>query len=244
MHEEEAPTGTVKKFTSTAQCRQSCLPEFRTFPIHTTCLIYVLPSLCSPHLRAPSEGLSSSLWQVYIFWVNLERRASSYLACLESTKRPPTISALLIDVSGTLLVGSEPTTSAVDAFNRLISSDVPVRLCSNTSKESTADLVQNMTSLGFTLLDVPLTKVDPSIRGASPEGRSGGTKLVWTSIGAVAQTLKDLGRNTCVHQALLGTFQPLFLSYQTIFASLRFRKGRSFKCLTSIQTGLKHDVNE
>jgi len=122
------------------------------------------------------------------------------------TKRP-TIAALLIDVSGTLRVGSEPTPGAVDAFKRLLASEFPFRLCSNTSKESTADLVDDLHALGFALSDAQsaLNKSDDL-----SAGRATAPNLVWTSIGAVAQTLKDIGSTTYVHKIIFYVSCPLF----------------------------------
>ena len=53
--------------------------------------------------------------------------------------RPP-LCALLIDLSGTLHVGSAPTPGAVRALARLRAAALPLRLCSNASKEATGAL--------------------------------------------------------------------------------------------------------
>ena len=92
----------------------------------------------------------------------------------------PRIRALLIDVSGTLQVGASPTPGAVQALSRLRSAGIPFKLCSNTSKESTQSLVSRLTAQGF------------DIR-YEPESQS--SKEVWTSIGAVKQMLRQLGRS-------------------------------------------------
>ncbi len=91
----------------------------------------------------------------------------------------PLIRALLIDVSGTLQVGVCPTPGAVQALSRLRSAGIPFKLCSNTSKESTQSLVSRLTAQGFDIRD---------------EAESQGSKEVWTSIGAVKQALRQLGR--------------------------------------------------
>lgn len=111
--------------------------------------------------------------------------------------RPP-ISALLIDVSGNLHVGSEPTPGAVDALHRLISMGFPLRLCSNTSKESTLDLVKRLDELGF-----GISKAQTSMTQVGPDGSHTPSRLVWTSIGAVAQALKGVGSTTYVLSASL-----------------------------------------
>ena len=90
----------------------------------------------------------------------------------------PFICALLVDVSGTLQVGTCPTPGAVQALGRLRSAGIPFKLCSNTSKESTQSLVSRLTAQGFGIRD---------------EAESQGSKEVWTSIGAVKQTLRQLG---------------------------------------------------
>jgi len=114
--------------------------------------------------------------------------------------RPP-ISALLIDVSGNLHVGSEPTPGAVGALQRLISMGFPFRLCSNTSKESTLDLVKRLDELGFGIskAQTTLTQVGPpSGDHVGPDISHNPARLVWPSIGAVAQALKDIGSTVYV----------------------------------------------
>ncbi|KAG8792267.1 hypothetical protein FRC19_004595 [Serendipita sp. 401] len=59
------------------------------------------------------------------------------------------IKALLIDLSGTLHVGSEPIKGAVAAIQKLRQAKVPFRFCSNTSKESSAALIHRLNNAGF-----------------------------------------------------------------------------------------------
>jgi len=84
---------------------------------------------------------------------------------------PPLIRALLIDISGTLLVGSSPTPGAAEALATLRSAHIPFRLCSNTSKESSDAVHERMRAAG---LDVRREEV-------------------WTSVGALRAVLKALG---------------------------------------------------
>ncbi|KDR71145.1 hypothetical protein GALMADRAFT_254365 [Galerina marginata CBS 339.88] len=101
----------------------------------------------------------------------------------------PHIAALLIDISGTLHIGRNPTPGAVKAFHRLGELSIPFRLCSNTSKESSASLIKRLGSMGFNILDT-----SGSTRGTSDAGdKAGSQRLVWTSIGAVAQVIMDMG---------------------------------------------------
>ncbi|KAL1732915.1 HAD-like domain-containing protein [Schizophyllum commune] len=87
------------------------------------------------------------------------------------------IRALLIDLSGTLHIGSNPTPSAVKALQRLRDAGIPFRFCSNTSKESTDSLTERLRSMGF------------DVRSDGP-GRE-----LWTSIGAVTAALHKFGLN-------------------------------------------------
>lgn len=83
----------------------------------------------------------------------------------------PPIRALLIDISGTLLVGSSPTPGAVQALAKLRAAHIPFRLCSNTSKESSDAVHERMRAAG---LDVRREEL-------------------WTSIGSLRAMLKDFG---------------------------------------------------
>jgi hypothetical protein len=84
----------------------------------------------------------------------------------------PRIRAALIDLSGTLFTGSSPTQDAVDALKRLRAVDLPIRFCSNSSKESTAAVCNRMRKIGFEL-------------SADSE--------VWTSLGATSRLLQLRG---------------------------------------------------
>jgi ribonucleotide monophosphatase NagD (HAD superfamily) len=93
----------------------------------------------------------------------------------------PALRAFLIDISGTLHVGSTPTAGSVEAFRRLQNSGVPFRLCSNTSKEATCDISARLRGLGFEL--------ESRENAESSEG----PREVWTSIGAVGRVMQDAG---------------------------------------------------
>ncbi|EPQ59855.1 hypothetical protein GLOTRDRAFT_56121 [Gloeophyllum trabeum ATCC 11539] len=89
----------------------------------------------------------------------------------------PQIVALLIDLSGTLHIGSDPVPRAVSAVQKLRQLNIPFRFCTNTSKESTNDLKDRLRRMGF--------EVRP--------GNNGEQEEVWTSIGAVKRALTSKG---------------------------------------------------
>lgn len=96
--------------------------------------------------------------------------ASTQMASQANSQRPP-IRALLIDISGTLLIGSSPTPGAVWALAELRAAHIPFRLCSNTSKESSDAVHERMRAAG---LDVRREEL-------------------WTSVSSLRAVLKALG---------------------------------------------------
>ncbi|KAL5514126.1 hypothetical protein ACEPAG_2887 [Sanghuangporus baumii] len=80
----------------------------------------------------------------------------------------PAIRALLVDLSGTLHIGSNAVPGAADALKRIHQIGIPVRFCSNTSKESTASLRSKLIKMGFEVNDGEL----------------------WTSLGALKDVIK------------------------------------------------------
>ncbi|CDZ97963.1 Predicted sugar phosphatase (HAD superfamily) [Phaffia rhodozyma] len=57
------------------------------------------------------------------------------------------LSALLIDLSGTLHIADKPTPRAAEAIQKLRSAKIPIRFCSNTSKESSSSLLSRLEKL-------------------------------------------------------------------------------------------------
>lgn len=80
----------------------------------------------------------------------------------------PKLRALLIDLSGTLHIGDQATPGAAEALRRARDAGLAIRFCSNTSKESTADLKSRLTKIGFAVNDGEL----------------------WTSLGALKNVLE------------------------------------------------------
>lgn len=97
--------------------------------------------------------------------------------------RPP-IRALLLDLSGTLHVGSTPTTHATHALAHLrthnaqhTTARIPYRFCSNTSKEGRTELEHRLRTIGFELNAPAADEVE--------QGRE-----LWTSLGALTSELR------------------------------------------------------
>ncbi|KAI0002548.1 haloacid dehalogenase-like hydrolase domain-containing protein 2 [Russula compacta] len=83
----------------------------------------------------------------------------------------PVIKALLIDLSGTVHTATQPIAMSPQAIQRLRSSSIPFRFCSNTSKESTSALRRRLANMGIETHDGEL----------------------WTSIGVVNSLLRAKG---------------------------------------------------
>jgi Haloacid dehalogenase-like hydrolase len=97
------------------------------------------------------------------------------LNLMSPTRTRPLIAALLIDLSGTLHIGSSPTPDAARAVQRLREAKFPFRFCSNTSKESRSELCSRLDAMGI-------------------RTQSEGEKVdVWTSLVAVRTFLQARG---------------------------------------------------
>jgi len=83
----------------------------------------------------------------------------------------PAIKALLIDLSGTILLDAQPIAKSPHAIRRLRAHSTPFRFCSNTSKESTLSLRSKLADIGIETRD----------------------DEVWTSVGAVNSLLRAKG---------------------------------------------------
>jgi hypothetical protein len=135
------------------------------------------------------------------------------------TPRPP-LAALLLDLSGTLHVGSAPTPRAVQALQRLREAGVPFRFCSNTSKEGKAELAERLRGMGFEVL----TRHHPGPGSLANRGDAGGEEELWTSLGAVGEAVRRLDVQRFVRAiSIYIAFTP---SASTIPSVLLFRSFR------------------
>ena len=130
----------------------------------------------------------------------------------------PIIRALLIDLSGTVHVATQPTPRSPDAIQRLRNSSIPFRFCSNTSKESTATLCDKLARMGIETRD----------------------NEVWTSIGAVNSLLRAKGVQRCVLQ----THHPLEMEMNTGRPLILASESAATECLGDIKDdpALPHDA--
>jgi hypothetical protein len=83
----------------------------------------------------------------------------------------PAIRGILIDLSGTIHVGTQPIPGSIRVIQRLRASSIPFRFCSNTSKHSTTALRSQLAKMGIETHD----------------------NEVWTSIGVVNSLLRAKG---------------------------------------------------
>jgi ribonucleotide monophosphatase NagD (HAD superfamily) len=91
---------------------------------------------------ATLKPLSFSFHSSHRFFVSLAKSMTSTLPL-------PTI---LVDLSGTLHIGNEPTTpDAVDSLAKLRARGLPVRFVTNTTKESCQDLLTKVRGIGFNI---------------------------------------------------------------------------------------------
>ncbi|KAF8838162.1 HAD-like protein [Paxillus ammoniavirescens] len=132
------------------------------------------------------------------------------------------IRALLIDISGTLLIGSSPTPGAAWALSRLREARVPFRFCSNTSKESTAAVHQKMVEAG---LDAKLPELWTSIGADAPSFRP----YMLLSESAKAECTDDASPYTCTdsprYDSVVIGLAPTLLDYEHLNMAFRILVG-------------------
>ncbi|KIK41473.1 hypothetical protein CY34DRAFT_24356 [Suillus luteus UH-Slu-Lm8-n1] len=140
----------------------------------------------------------------------------------------PKIRALLIDISGTLMLGSAPTQRAVQALATLRRHGFPFRFCSNTSQESTSVLQKRMVEAGFDM-------------------QGGDSQELWTSLNAVQRhiqrrglkrpyfLLSDAAKDECIsaglydpsvrYDAVIVGFAPALMDYSHLNTAFRILVG-------------------
>jgi len=73
------------------------------------------------------------------------------------------IKAVMVDLSGTLHIGSKPMPGAVEALHELRQSPLYLRFVTNTTKEGRLNLIARLTSMGF---DIALDEIFTSLTAA------------------------------------------------------------------------------
>ncbi|EJT97599.1 hypothetical protein DACRYDRAFT_111642 [Dacryopinax primogenitus] len=130
------------------------------------------------------------------------------------------VKVLLIDLSGTLHVGDQPTPGAVVALQRLRQAKIPFRLCSNTTKESPADLLDRLRRIGFV---VEAREVSTSLMAARQLVQDRGYRnplLLLSESAKKSFPLPEEGEHDCVVVGLA----PSKLSYPRLNEAFRILK--------------------
>lgn len=97
------------------------------------------------------------------------------LLTIKTSDSSQKLKALLIDLNGTLHIGSESTPSAGKAIERLRSLRIPFIFCSNSTKESSASLLDKLKKIGF---DVKKEELMTSLSAGRMVVEEKGLKLV------------------------------------------------------------------
>ncbi|KAG9093260.1 hypothetical protein FS749_014750 [Ceratobasidium sp. UAMH 11750] len=136
----------------------------------------------------------------------------------------PAVRALLIDLSGTLHIGKDALPGAVQALERLRQAHIPVRFCSNTSKESTASLVKSLHKMGF---DVREGEVFTSLGAAREVVRRQKLNPFFLISASAREEFVDYpeSRNVYDHDAVVIGLAPEELSYERLNIAFRILTG-------------------
>lgn len=117
----------------------------------------------------------------------------------------PLLKAILLDLSGTVHVGTTPTPDAISALQKLRLSAIPFRFCSNTSKESVQSLSEKLKKIGFEL---------PASEASSEP---------WTSVRALKTKLAVLGLKRYSSLSTPYNFSTPNSNFQAISSTFRVR---------------------
>lgn len=138
-----------------------------------------------------------------------------------SRKNLENAKTLLIDLSGTLHVGDEPTPGAAQALDRLRKAGVPFRLCSNTTKESETDLLARLRRIGF---HVEEHEIQTSLMAARQLVQDRGYKNPLLLLSNSAKSTFPPGQGA-EHDCVVVGLAPLELSYPRLNEAFRILKG-------------------
>ncbi|KAM0752755.1 hypothetical protein T439DRAFT_323368 [Meredithblackwellia eburnea MCA 4105] len=125
--------------------------------------------------------------------------------------------ALLIDLSGTVHVGDQPTPGAVEAINQLRSAGIAVRFVSNTSKESKSSLLSKMSKMD---LDVREEELYTSLSAVSEIVKSRDLKPLYILSPSALSDFPVVPPSTALDSVVVG-LAPDRLEYQTLNQAFR-----------------------
>ncbi|KIM32118.1 hypothetical protein M408DRAFT_14632 [Serendipita vermifera MAFF 305830] len=132
------------------------------------------------------------------------------------------IRALLIDLSGTLHVGADPIAGAARAIQRLRDHKIPFRFCSNTSKESTNDLLKRLRDAGFIVHEDELfTSLNAMKRLLTERGIKRPLLLLSPSALDDFKDLSDEDNSAQDHDAVVVGLAPNSFTYNTLNQAFR-----------------------
>ncbi|CEL58241.1 Haloacid dehalogenase-like hydrolase domain-containing protein 2 OS=Bos taurus GN=HDHD2 PE=2 SV=1 [Rhizoctonia solani AG-1 IB] len=136
----------------------------------------------------------------------------------------PPVRALLIDLSGTLHIGKDALPGAVNALRRARQAGIPVRFCSNTSKESTSSLVKSLDKMGF---EIQLHEVFTSLGAAREIVRKQKLNPFFLISTSAMEEFPEHKRshNVYNHDAVVIGLAPEELSYENMNVAFRILTG-------------------
>ncbi|KAE8539718.1 TIGR01458 family HAD hydrolase [Cryptococcus gattii VGV] len=134
------------------------------------------------------------------------------------------LKALLIDLNGTLHIGSESTPSAVRSIERLRSARIPFIFCSNSTKESSASLLDKLREIGF---DAKKEELMTSLSACRMLVEEKGLKhpLLLMSPSAKEEFSVVQPSQSTNHDAVILGLHPDSLSYEHLNKAFRVLKG-------------------
>ncbi|CAE6347325.1 unnamed protein product [Rhizoctonia solani] len=136
----------------------------------------------------------------------------------------PPVRALLIDLSGTLHIGKDALPGAVNALRRVRQEGIPVRFCSNTSKESTSFLIKSLDKMG---LEIQSHEVFTSLGAAREIVRRQKLNPFFLISASAREEFSEYRRahNVYDHDAVVVGLAPEELNYENLNIAFRILTG-------------------
>ncbi|WRT65624.1 uncharacterized protein IL334_002569 [Kwoniella shivajii] len=148
---------------------------------------------------------------------------------------PFKLKALLIDLNGTLHLGSEPTKGAVQAIERLRNARIPFIFCSNSTKESSAQLMGKLQKMGFKAeKDELITSLGACKQLIEEKGYKRPFLMMSDSAKEEFSTSPSNSTSSEVpHDSVILGLHPPSLSYDNLNLAFRILKSEPISCSSS-----------